>query len=221
MLFSRRALITDIGVVHEIRRGGSRSSCFSLRRDLRKFSGDKFISTIRNLESESPPGERGERRRPLSLALFRSLYFAQPPGRRAGSHAHACLRTGGRKGAGCRNEPRRKAERNVYMKRPSANAVTRDSAHRPKERLPSPRFFPKLHSPTCSPSPPCSRFLILSSVLCAALDVPPCMCALSGDSLILSARESRRVLAGKHCKIRSMSKDEQGKQTGSTGYSGS
>jgi hypothetical protein len=45
------------------------------------------------------------------------------------------------------------------MKRPSTDAVTRDSAHRPKERLPSPRFFPKLQPARLSrlPSVPLSE----------------------------------------------------------------
>lgn len=62
----------------------------------------------------------------------------------------ACARVAGRAEEDPGAKARRKAERNVYMKRPSADAVTRDSAHRPKERLPSLCFFPKLQ-PYASP----------------------------------------------------------------------
>jgi hypothetical protein len=72
----------------------------------------------------------------------------------------ACVRAyGWPEGQRMQEQARRKAERNVYMKRPSADAVTRDSAHWPKERLPSPCFFPK------PPVPPTVLSLPLSGTL--------------------------------------------------------
>lgn len=193
----------------EIRRDGSRFSCFSLRQDLRKFSGDKFISTIRNLESESPRANEGN---DLSFSLSLTLSLSLSPSRvldmtRGFAHVSACVRAyvyGWPEEERMQEQARRKAERNVYMKRPLADAVTRDSAHRPKERLPSPCFFLKLLLSLLSSLPrsfPFSRFLKRSR--CFAM----CACGAAGRFFdIKRAREPE----GRHRDTRST--DEQGKQ---------
>lgn len=126
---------------------------------------------------------------------------------------HACVWPEGQR----IQEQVRKAERNVYMKRPTADAVTRDSAHRPKERLPSPCFFPKLQPYVSLDFPLLSSFPLrfLAPAFWNALDTLPCVPL--EDSLILSARESWRVLNGIAIPTRQMCKENR---RGSTRYSG-
>lgn len=196
----------------EIRCDGSRSSCFSLRRDLRKFSGDKFISTIRNLESESPRANEGATTTP---PLPPHSLSHSPGLARVSACMRACVRVSGRKGRGYRNKHggRQKGmsiwnDRRRTRWRVILHIGQRKDYHRSAF---SQNYNPTLLSIFCLPP------LLLRSLTPAfwnALDALPCV--PPEDSLILSARESWRVLNGIAIPTRQMCKENR---RGSTRYS--
>jgi len=118
------------------------------------YANSRAINSFRR-SAISRANHLGRTRGTTTISLSFSFSLSLPHASLRSTRLCACVRACKRayrwpEGQRMQEQARRKAERNVYMKRPSADAVTRDSAHWPKERLPSPCFFPKPPVPSLS-----------------------------------------------------------------------